>query len=68
MTHVVQVSREDLERRRSELLRSIGTTLPRLAERARSGDLHDDEWPVWTEICEIQFLLREELPGASAAT
>jgi hypothetical protein len=63
MTEVHTVTREELLARRNELLRLVGATLEELIRRAHSGELRDEEWEVWTEVCELQFLLGDEVPG-----
>lgn len=63
MTRVVTVTREEMLERRQQLLDAAHTTLEDLAGRARTGDLLDDEWVLWSEIREVQFLLGEDLPA-----
>lgn len=57
MTTVVTVSPEELITRRAELLEAVGASLDDIVRRAQLGQLRDAEWAVWTEICELQYLL-----------
>jgi hypothetical protein len=62
MTKVHALTREELLTRRDELLTLVGATLDELIRRAHAGELRDEEWDVWTEVCELQFLLGDEVP------
>lgn len=53
----IEVSRTDLERRRSEILASLGTTLDDFRERVGRGSLAGFEWDAVEELEEIAFLL-----------
>jgi hypothetical protein len=61
MGKVLTVSHDELIARRDELLASVGASLDDLIRRARAGDLHEREWAVWTEVCELQFLLGDSI-------
>lgn len=63
MTKVHALTREELLGRREELLTLVGASLDDLIRRAHAGELRDEEWDVWTELCELQFLLGDEVPG-----
>lgn len=62
MTKVHALTREELLARRDELLTLVSATLDELIRRAHAGELRDEEWDIWTEVCELQFLLGDELP------
>ena len=62
-THVVDVSDEELRARRAALLRGLRVTHDQLARRARDYALVGDEWGVWQEVQEIDFLLGDDEPG-----
>jgi hypothetical protein len=57
MVRVVDVERQQLERRRAEILASHGVTLDEFAERAARYALVADEWDAWEELRGIAFLL-----------
>ena len=57
MTHVYEVSREDLVARRKEILSKLSLTYDELKEKAEGHRLVADEWAAWEEIREIDFLL-----------
>lgn len=65
MGKVLTVSTDELEARRDQLLANVGASLDELLTRARTGELRDAEWAVWTEICELQYLLGDEIPPTS---
>lgn len=50
-------SREDLLRRRAEILDALGLTQEELAAKVASGGLVGDEWAASAEIEEIEYLL-----------
>ncbi len=57
MTRVVEVSREDLEDRRSTILQRLDASLEDLRDRADRGALVGEEWQAWQELRDIAFLL-----------
>ncbi len=57
MVRVVNVQRQQLERRRAEILARHGVTLDEFAERAVRYALVGDEWDAWGELRGIAFLL-----------
>lgn len=57
MSRVVEVSRTELEARRSAILSRLGVSLDALVERAAASALIGDEWDAWEEISDIAFLL-----------
>lgn len=57
MTRVLSVSRDELEARRTRILRNLHVTCSELAERARSSSLVAGEWEAWEELKDIAFLL-----------
>jgi hypothetical protein len=57
MTRVIRATRQDLERRRAEILDRLGLTYDELAAKATAYSLTGDEWYAWREIGEIDFLL-----------
>lgn len=59
MSRVHQLSRDDLERRRREILDQLGVTYSELASRAEGYSLVGDEWSAWEEIKSIDFLLAD---------
>lgn len=63
MGKVLLVTNENILARRTDLLTSVGASLEELIGRARARELRDAEWEVWTEICELQYLLGEEIPA-----
>ena len=54
---VVAVSREELERRRAEILDGIGISLTEIRTKAKSGSLVGDEWEAWQDLQDVGFLL-----------
>lgn len=54
---VVEVSREELELRRKEVLGRLGISLTELTERASAGSLVGYEWEAWQDLRDIGFLL-----------
>lgn len=60
MTRIQDVSREDLELRRTKILRRLDTTYEEMAARAASHSLVGDEWAAWEELREISYLLAED--------
>ena len=59
MPHVQDMSLEELEARRAEILDELGMTYEELAAKAKKRSLIGDEWTAWEEIREIDFLLRK---------
>jgi hypothetical protein len=59
MTHVQDVTLGDLNERRREILDRIGMSYEELAAKAANRSLVGDEWAVWEEIREIDFLRNE---------
>jgi len=53
------VTREELERRRQEILGSLGLTLAQVHEGVSSSTLSSDEWDAYEELDQIAFLLGE---------
>lgn len=60
MSHVIQVSREELEGRREEILRKLGITMDELRQRAETSSLVGEEWGAWQELGDIAFLLEDD--------
>ena len=60
MTRVHEVTKEELEKRRAEILSRLETSYEDLAEKALAHRLVADEWEAWEEIREIDFLLEGE--------
>jgi hypothetical protein len=56
MTHVQDVTLEDLNERRNAILDRIGMSYEELAAKAATRSLVGDEWAAWEEIREIDFL------------
>jgi hypothetical protein len=56
MPHVQDMTLEELEERRAEILANLGASYEELAARAASRSLIGDEWTAWEEIREIDFL------------
>lgn len=54
--HVQDMTLEELEERRAEILHGLGMSYEELAARAESRSLIGDEWTAWEEIREIDFL------------
>jgi len=63
MVRVIDVEREQLERRSAEILASHGVTLDEFAERAARYALVGDEWDAWEELRGIAFLLDDATQG-----
>lgn len=57
MVHVVNAQRQELVRRRSEILARHGVTLDEFTDRAARYELVGDEWDAWEELRGIAFLL-----------
>lgn len=57
MPHVQELTAQELEARREEILRQLGLSYEQLAGRAEARSLVGDEWAAWEEIREIDFLL-----------
>ena len=55
--HVKNMTLEELEERREQILATLGMSYEELAARADSRSLIGDEWTAWEEIREIDFLL-----------
>ncbi len=55
--HVVDTPDAELWARRRALLAQVGLTGEELAERADRSSLVGDEWAVWEEVQEIDYLL-----------
>lgn len=60
MTRTVDVTRDELLTRRSELLAEHRTTLAEFMDRASSFALVGDEWETLDELAKISFLLGED--------
>lgn len=60
MTHVHEVTRDELERRKRTILDRVGMTYDQLAERAERYALVGEEWSAWSELREIGFLLDDD--------
>jgi hypothetical protein len=56
MPQVQELSAEELDGRREEILRQVGLSYEELAARAEARSLAGDEWAAWEEIKEIDFL------------
>jgi hypothetical protein len=54
---VVTVTRAELEARREEILRSLGSTLEEFRHLEETRTLTGEEWEVREELDEIEFLL-----------
>jgi hypothetical protein len=61
MTRVTEMIRQDLERRRDEILRALGVSYTELEKRANAYSLVGDERAAWNEIREIEFLLADDV-------
>jgi hypothetical protein len=57
MTKVTTPTRDELVKRREAILSSSGLTADELATKVVAGRLVGDEWSVWAEIEEIDYLL-----------
>jgi hypothetical protein len=60
VVQIVDAERQQLERRRAEILARYGVTLAEFAERAASYGLVGDEWGAWEELRSIAFLLDDD--------
>ncbi len=56
MPHVQDMTLEELEQRRTEILADLGMSYDELAAKADGRSLIGDEWTAWEEIREIDFL------------
>jgi len=56
MPQVQDVSTEELDQRRREILDHLGMPYEELAARAAARSLIGDEWAAWDELREIEFL------------
>ena len=56
MPHVQDMTLEQLEERRAEILNRLGMSYEELAAKADQRSLIGDEWTAWEEIREIDFL------------
>jgi hypothetical protein len=56
MTRTEELSLEQLDARRKEILDRIGISYDDLAALAAARSLAGDEWEAWEEIREIDFL------------
>ena len=61
MTRVTEMTRQDLERRRNEILRALGVSFTELEKRANAYGLVGDERAAWNELQEIDFLLADDV-------
>lgn len=59
MNRVVEVSRQELLRRREALARRVGLSYQELADKQRTQDLPANEWWIWQDIESINYLLGE---------
>ncbi len=57
MSHVSEVSRDELLRRREDILTRFGVAYDQLRARAEASLLVADEWAAWEELRDIAFLL-----------
>lgn len=53
----IVVTRDELVARRDRILRSLGTSIEALRERAASGSPSAEEWEAIADLEEISFLL-----------
>jgi hypothetical protein len=60
MAHVVAVTRTELQERRNNILKQLGTDLPAFTARAKAFSLVGDEWDTWDELENIAFLLGDD--------
>jgi hypothetical protein len=56
MTHVQNVTRRDLNKRRKAILARVGMSYEELKAKADTRSLIGDEWTAWEEIRELDFL------------
>jgi hypothetical protein len=59
VTRTEELSIEQLELRRQEILDRAGISYEELAAKAEARSLVGDEWTAWDEIREIDFLINE---------
>ena len=57
LTHVVELSRDELLARREEILKRVGADLEEFTARAHSFSLVGEEWDAWDQLQNIAFLL-----------
>lgn len=57
MSRVVEVSHEELLRRREALASRVGMSYEELARKQRTTDLPADEWWIWQDIEAVNYLL-----------
>jgi hypothetical protein len=60
MVRVVSVDRDELMKRRDEILTKQGLSLAQFAARAAQYTLVGSEWDAWEELRSIAFLLGDE--------
>jgi hypothetical protein len=60
MTRLRELSQADLEARREEILKRLGTSYDDLAKKAEFRSLVGDEWAAWDELQEINFLIGDD--------
>jgi hypothetical protein len=60
MTRVREVSRDELQARRQEVLERVGMSYEELAHRADQRSLVGEEWAAWDEIRSIEFLMGDD--------
>ncbi len=60
MVKMLEVSREDLERRRAEILDRVGLTLEEITGRATDASLVADQWEAWMDLQDIAYLMGDE--------
>jgi len=61
--HFIEVNRQDLDRRRREVIERIGLPEHELRRRAHDHVATPDERDAWSEIEEIDFLLGDDEPS-----
>jgi len=57
MTRLRELSHTDLQTRREEVPKRLGTSYDQLTARAKLRSLVGDEWAAWDELQEIDFLI-----------
>ncbi|QTX03390.1 hypothetical protein [Agromyces archimandritae] len=57
MSAVIELTREDLERRRTELLGALERPVESFREDASNGVLSDAEWSIKEALDSVEFLL-----------
>jgi len=60
VTHVHEVTRDELERRKRTILDRVGMTYDQLAERAELYALVGEQRSAWSELRERCFLLDDD--------